>query len=394
MPLLTATVEGPVTVRRVVQAVAAGTVLAVPALVRVLPASAFDPASVSTITIATQTTCASQTTGPFKLAISPDSNKAYVTLNGDGRVARLSTATDSLDDAACTGARYPESVAVSPDGSRIYVTNSASNILRVIDTSNMSTVTDLNVGSAGNGMEVVTTPASVGKVYVYRHVENSLVVIRVSDNTVLSTVSVGGAGIRRSVGIVASPDGSALYLVDNDAIAIVSTATDTVTGSIPLTGAAGVAVSPDGSYLYVIGGASDDALYRVRLSDNSVIDSSTVGAGPRGIAFTPSGSFALVTLNPSNTVAIVDTTTNEVIDTVSVGSNPYGIAVSPDGTFAYVANWGGGYGDTVSRLNLGGLSLPPTGADHTWMVWVGSVMLGLGLAVIALARIRKASPTA
>ena len=382
-------------VRRVVRAVAVGAVIGTPLLVGVLPASAFDPTAVSSFTIETRSSCASQSTGPFKLTISADSTKAYVTLNGDGRVGQVATATDSLVDASCTGGRYPESVAVSPDGTRIYVTNSASNILRVLNTSDMSTVVDLDVGSASNGVEVVTTPVSVGKVYVYRHVENSLVAIRASDNTVLSTINVGiFPGVRRSVGIAASPDGSTIFLVDNDAIAIVSTLTDTKTGSIPLTGAAGVAVSPDGAYLYVIGGSGDDTLYRVRLSDKVVVDSSTVGSGPRGIAFTPSGSFALVTLNPSNTVAIVDTTTNEVIDTVSVGSSPYGIAVSPDGTFAYVANWGGGYGDTISRLNLVGLSLPPTGADQTWIVWAGSVMLGMGLAVTALGRIRRASPAA
>lgn len=381
-------------VRSVVRAVAVGAVIGTPLLVGVLPASAFDPTAVSSFTIETRSSCASQSTGPFKLTISADSTKAYATLNGDGRVAQVATATDSLVDASCTGGRYPESVAVSPDGTRIYVTNSASNILRVLNTSDMSTVVDLDVGSASNGVEVVTTPASVGKVYVYRHVENSLVVIRASDNTVLSTINVGFPGVRRSVGIAASPDGSMIFLVNNDAIVIVSTVTDTKIASLPVTGAAGVAVSPDGTYLYVIGGSGDDTLYRVRVSDGEWVDTSTVGSGPRGIAFTPSGSFALVTLNPSNTVAIVDTTTNEVIDTVSVGSSPYGIAVSPDGTFAYVANWGGGSGDTISRLNLAGLSLPPTGADQTWIVWAGSVMLGMGLAVTALGRIRRAWPAA
>jgi hypothetical protein len=226
---------------------------------------------------------------------------------------------------------------------------------------------------------------------VYRHVENSLKVIRASDNVELSTVSVGTTGVRRIVGIAVSPDSSTLFLVENDAIAIVSTLTDSVTGSIPLVGAAGVAVSPDGLFLYVIGGTNDDTLFRVRLSDNTVVSSTTVGASPRGIAFTPNGSFALVSLITSNTVAIVATSTDRVIDTVAVGNGPYGVAVSPDGTFAYVAN---ASGDTVSRINLAGLTLPPTGADINWLAVAAVALIAAGMAVGSLRRVQWGSRSA
>jgi hypothetical protein len=139
-------------------------------------------------------------------------------------------------------------------------------------------------------------------------------------------------------------------------------------------------------FLYVIGGTNDDTLFRVRLSDNTVVGSTTVGAGPRGIAFTPNGSFALVSLISSNTVAIVATSTDQVIDTVAVGNGPYGVAVSPDGTFAYVANTSG---DSVSRINLAGLALPPTGTNVVWTAAIGALLLAAGCTAWSLTRVRS-----
>jgi YVTN family beta-propeller protein len=307
------------------------------------------PVVSNTITIPTAATCADQTTYPMKVAISADSAYAYVTLNGDGRVAKIDTATDTVVGIACTGARYPEHVAVSPDGLRLYVTNSASGNLRVLNAADMSTVTDLSVGYANNGVEVVTTPASVGKVYVYRHMEGSLVVIDATDYSIDETVSVGASSTRRAMGVALSPDGSTLYALVDAGIAVISTATDSVTSTIPLSGAMGVAVAPDGSFLYVIGGVSDNSLFRVKTSDGSVEASTVIGAAPSGVAITPDGTQAIVSLMGPNSTVVIDTTTNAVTSTLTVGSNPYGVAVAPNGTFAYVANWGG---DTVSRIAL------------------------------------------
>lgn len=323
-----------------------------------------EPIVDATITILTAPDCASQSTGPFKIAISDDGANLYVTLNGDGRVAKLSTATDTVVATSCTGARYPEDVAVSPDGTRVYVTNSAASVLRVLNAADMSLVTDVNVGNSGNGVDVVTTPVSVGKVYVYRHLEGSLVVVNAADNTIATTVSVGASTTRRASGLAASTDGSTVYALVDAGIAVVATATNTVTSTIPLTDATAVAVSPDGSFLYVVGGPGDSSLMRVRTSDGAVVATVAIGSGPRFVAITPDGLHALVTLNPSNSVVFVDTATDAVTSTVTVGSSPYGAGITPSGAFAYVANWGGGYGNTLSRIALD-WGPPPTSEPPT-----------------------------
>jgi len=86
-----------------------------------------------------------------------------------------------------------------------------------------------------------------------------------------------------------------------------------VTSTIPIAGGPavfGVAVSPDGSKVYV---TNDDA------STVSVIDTATntvttiplgSGAGPDGVAVTPDGSKVYVANEGLNTVSVIDTATN------------------------------------------------------------------------------------
>lgn len=65
---------------------------------------------------------------------------------------------------------------------------------------------------------------------------------------------------------------------------------------------------------------------------------------------TNSGSYD----NPGNTVYVIDTKTNTVEATVPVGKSPYGIAVTPDGKKAYVSifdSCSSDYTDNVSVID-------------------------------------------
>ncbi|WP_179928437.1 beta-propeller fold lactonase family protein, partial [Bacillus cereus] len=52
----------------------------------------------------------------------------------------------------------------------------------------------------------------------------------------------------------------------------------------------------------------------------------------------PTGSFAYVANESSNTVSVIDTSTNLVTTTITVGLTPFSVAITPDGSFAYVVN--------------------------------------------------------
>jgi YVTN family beta-propeller protein len=76
-----------------------------------------------------------------------------------------------------------------------------------------------------------------------------------------------------------------------------------------------------------------------------VIDTSTdrvvrdieVGKAPHGLALTPDGKLAAVTVYGGDAVAVIDTARNEVIGSIPV-AKPHNIAIHPDGKTAYVAS--------------------------------------------------------
>lgn len=72
--------------------------------------------------------------------------------------------------------------------------------------------------------------------------------------------------------------------------------------------------------------------------------------GPRLIAITPDGSFALVANENDNSISRIDLNTGETTKPYTSGfSSPYGIAIAPDGSFALVTNNGD---DSVSRITI------------------------------------------
>jgi len=128
-----------------------------------------------------------------------------------------------------------------------------------------------------------------------------------------------------------------------------------------------VVASPDGSRVYVrtntfVGdcGAAFDTVEVIDTSSQSVIASIPVGAGWTGpLAVSPDGSRLYAGNNHAtapggNSISVIDTATNKVIDTVTGTPVPQTIGASPTGTFVYVANFNL---DHVQRLNTRRLTL-------------------------------------
>jgi len=95
-----------------------------------------------------------------------------------------------------------------------------------------------------------------------------------------------------------------------------------------------------------------------------------VGAIPKGVATTPDGTRAYVTINfPNNFVSVIDTATKTVVATIPVGVAPNAVAITPDGTRAYVTNDGS---DTVSVI------------DTTTSTVVATIPVGVGPVAVAI----------
>ncbi len=98
----------------------------------------------------------------------------------------------------------------------------------------------------------------------------------------------------------------------------------------------------EGTYIYPI--TSTATVHVVSVPMSLVINSTSVGNDPEGVAFNPAGTLAYVTNYGSNTISVINTTIDSVTNTITVGnsltvgSEAIGIAVTPNGNYIYVTN--------------------------------------------------------
>lgn len=96
-------------------------------------------------------------------------------------------------------------------------------------------------------------------------------------------------------------------------------------------------VSNDGSRLYVI--AQDaDALLEVDTENNKVLHKINVGIHPHSVILNAEGKIAYVSNEWSDNVSVIDLSTSKVIDTLKTGNGPAGLALSANGKFLYAVN--------------------------------------------------------
>lgn len=160
-------------------------------------------------------------------------------------------------------------------------------------------------------------------------------------------------------------------------------------------GPRGVAVTGDGTYA-VVANYDSDSITRITLADGTVA-STAVGNGPDSVALY--GDYAYVTNSLANSLTRVDLN-NSTTTTISVCSAPQGIVISPDGTTAYVACSGSNQIQPVSlntftagtAVNIPGgagyLAIDPAGAAvFTWKAF------GSGTATLSRLRLSDDSIT-
>src|SRR5579871_490902 len=150
------------------------------------------------------------------------------------------------------------------------------------------------------------------------------------------------------LGLVETPDGRYLIVVNNGAgrqsLQVVETATGAVIQTEPVhTVFNGVAVSPDGRRVYAAGGGANAVLVYAfaqgRLAPEAPI---SLAGYPTGLALAPDGKTLCITCNLARHVAVLDTSTRALLGVIPTGLLPFGIALTPDGRKAYVTNWAGG----------------------------------------------------
>ena len=100
--------------------------------------------------------------------------------------------------------------------------------------------------------------------------------------------------------------------------------------TIPVGGSQGfLTVSPNGKRVYVPVRSPSNTVAVIDTSTNAVVRNPlTFGRDPQVVAVAPNGNRVYATNSDSNTVSVIDTATNAVVATIPVGNRPGFMAVA------------------------------------------------------------------
>jgi YVTN family beta-propeller protein len=191
--------------------------------------------------------------------------------------------------------------------------------------------------------------------------------------------------------LAVTPDGSQVWVADTGPqtgepslgdISVVSTATDTVTATIPVpwTDPHAIAFSPSGTTAYVTTSAGVIAYNTATRRVSALIP----GLGdPQGVTVAPNGT-VYVTNTEGNVVDVISGKINRVTATIPVGQLPWQMALSPDASTLYVADSDSDAVSVVSTATdkvTGTISVPgdPAAVAVTpdgSRLWVGGITSG------------------
>lgn len=272
---------------------------------------------------------------PHGIAVTPDGSRVYVANRNGNTVSVIDTASntvvatiDMIDiNSGDAISADPLGVAVSPDGAHIYATSFGAWVW-VIDSATNTIEASFNSGA----MSLQAPAISPDGMRVYL-AGSAVMVLDTATNTIdgteLSYPAGAGAGTLLHVPVV-SPDGRYVYFGTRPQLAVLDTQTQLFsTIEIEPGDALGIAVTPDGTRLYVPN--NNGTVTVVDTATGSVIGAPiSVGAGPAGIAVTPDGTRVLVANSADDTVSVIDTATNSIVGgPIAVGDRPWNIAITP-----------------------------------------------------------------
>ena len=152
----------------------------------------------------------------------------------------------------------------------------------------------------------------------------------------------GSAGLKKLLLYVSNSQDNYLSVIDRGSHQII----DTITVG---DGPKGMAISERGDYLYVANYLSN-SISIIETISNRLVDTIAlnIGIGPTELCIPPGTSTLYVTAKDSNAVIVIDTLTKSILKKIDVGQGPIGLASDPYGQYLYVAN---SYSNNISVID-------------------------------------------
>jgi len=273
--------------------------------------------------------------GPHHVAVSPDGQRWYVSLAHGapfGAVWQYATGSDSLLGRVRVG-MFPTTIGISPDGAWAYVPNSDfhgdrghANDVSVLYLPEMRSVVEIPTCDMPHGSRFNHAGTAV---YIACMMSDELVEIDPSRLAIARRVALGG--------------GDAASHAAHDAPAPAPTrpapgaASSTLPGQNPECLTTFVSVSPDDRLIYLACSKS----HEVQVRDARTLElvrRLPAGEGTYNVEPSPDGHWVLATNKKAQSVSVFDTRTWQEAARVATSKRiPHGIAFSPDGRYALVS---------------------------------------------------------
>ena len=257
-----------------------------------------------------------------QIRISADDSMAYVLTQNGLEFIQLknhnnNVATINLP-ATCYG------LALSPNGNRLAVTDTLNKWLYLIDAATVQITDSVQTGAAFPKGVCFNQGSSQICVLCWGQVE----IFSVSNlHTAPSTVAIPNNGEEAVKGV----SGDTLYVSSGTGFTAIKISDNSV--PFQITGISnhpfGLAVSPDQSHVALA--CYDENAVKIYTTTGIYVTTVTVGTRPKGLAYSPDGSYLYVSNSGNSNISVIsrsgNTYTAQIPKTVSVG--PWGIAVTP-----------------------------------------------------------------
>lgn len=188
------------------------------------------------------------------------------------------------------------------------------------------------IGIGNNPSDIEILPNGQ-RIYVTNNNDGNVSVISGLDHSVLGSISVGNG----PAGVTALPNSQYVYVMVTGQNYVLSIPTSSgPMATIPIPTPVFAAAVPSGEYIYVTSPSTGN-VYVIRTSDNTVVDTISVGGVPLTIAALPNGQGIYVSTAPDTSYAI-RTYDNAIVDTLPAGATD--MVFSPDGQYLYMSSSG------------------------------------------------------